>query len=186
MSARPRLKKTRVVVPPLTAASYRLLPITPGKGRKRRNEVRVLLPNGIAMTQRRALPRLPGQVGFQGDRSVSLEDLHRAAEDSQLPMAPCEDGDGFVVDVADLASPSKHCAKRRRQWECWTTEILPLILPHYLEFQRKTRSLRDEVLLDVQRDSCGCCQSSRKLTIWVIRFASTLSQICFSLLTNRK
>lgn len=92
MSARPRLKKTRVVVPPLTAASYRLLPITPGKGRKRRNEVRVLLPNGIAMTQQRALPRLPGQVGFQGDRSVSLEDLHRAAEDSQLPMAPCEDG----------------------------------------------------------------------------------------------
>lgn len=174
MSARPRLKKQRTVVPTPTTSLYRLVPITPGKHSKRANGVRVLLPNGVVMTQRGALPRLPGQVGFRGDLPVSLEDLQRAAEESQLPVAPYEDG--FVVDVADLVSPSKHRAKRRRQWECWTTEILPLVLPHYLDFQRRTRSLRDEVLLDVERDSCACCRSSRKLTIWVIRFTSMLFQ----------
>lgn len=174
MSARPRLKKKRAVVPTPTTASYRLVPVTPGKGRKRANEVRVLLPNGVTMTQHRALPRLPGQVGFQGDLPVSLEDIHRAVEESQMPVTPYDDG--FVIDVADLVSPSKHRAKRQRQWECWTTEILPLVLPHYLEFQRRTQSLRDGVLLNVERDSCNCCLSSRKLTICVIRFNSELFQ----------
>lgn len=177
MSSRPRLKKRTTVVPTPTTASYRLVPILPGKGRKRVNEVRVLLPNGIAMTQGPALPRLPGQVGFRGDLPVSLEGLQRAAEESQLPVTPLEGA--FVFDVADFVSPSKHRSKRRRQWECWTTEMLPLVLPHYLEYQCKTRSLREEVSLDVEGDCCDCCLNSRKLTIWVIWFTSTLIQYPF-------
>lgn len=174
MSSRPCLKKRTTVVTTPTTASYQLVPLLPGKGCKQVNEVRVVLPNGITMTQEPALPRLPGQVGFRGDLPVSLEGLQHAAEKSHLPVTPMEGG--FVFDVADFVSPSKHRNKRQRQWECWTTETLPLVLPHYLEYQQKTRSLRDEVTLDVEGDCCDCCLNSCKLTIWVIHFTSVLFQ----------
>lgn len=142
MSPQPHLKKRITVVPMPTIASYRLVPTLPGKGRKRVNKMRVVLPNGVTMTQGPALPWLPGQVGFRGDCPVSLEDLQRAAEESQLPVIPME-GE-LVFNVADFILPLKHCVKCQRQWERWMTEIIPLVLPHYLEYQRKTWSLRDE------------------------------------------
>lgn len=178
MSTHPCLKKRTTVISTPTVASYRLIPTLPRKGHKWADEVRVMLPNGIAMTQQPSLPRLPGQVGFRGDLPVSLEDIHHAAEEEHLPVPPFDGG--VIVDVADLISPSKYCGKRQRQWECWTTEILPLILSPYLEFQPKTRSLRGEVLLDIKRDCCDCCHNSRKLTIWVICFTSKSTQIANS------
>lgn len=112
-------------------------------------------------------------MGFRGDLPVTLETVSRAAEEeTRATLGPFDSFKSGLVGVQDIPSPSKHRAKRQKQWECWTTEILPLILPHYLEFQRKTRSLHDKVLLDVRGQNCACCQTSRKLTIWVIRFSS--------------
>lgn len=173
MSTRPRLKKRRNALPIPTVASYRLMPATSAIRRNRISDVRVVLPNGVTMTQNRGLPRLPGQVGFRGDLPVTLDNVSRAAEEeNRTTLGPLDSFESGWVGLPDIPSPSKHRAKRRKQWECWTTEILPLILPHYLEFQRKTRSLRDKVSLDMRGQSCACCQTSRKLTIWVIRFSS--------------
>ncbi|KAJ3831374.1 hypothetical protein F5878DRAFT_502469, partial [Lentinula raphanica] len=61
--------------------------------------------------------------------------------------------------------------KRLKQWERWTLEILPLIVPHYLDLQHRTRSLRETAALQVETQGCQCCQSPRKLTIWVVRFS---------------
>lgn len=172
MSVCPRLKKQQKQLPRLTAASYRLTPVvTSTAGRKRRNEPLVLLPNGIALTQNPAIPRLPGQVGLHGDRPVTLEDFAHAAEQIEVPVSLTPEVE--FVDAPDLASPSKHRTKRLRQWERWMTEILPSVISPYLELQRSTQSLRNEAVLNVEGRPCGCCQNSRKLTIWLIRFSST-------------
>ncbi|KAJ3833055.1 hypothetical protein F5878DRAFT_507220, partial [Lentinula raphanica] len=134
----------------------------------------IIFPNGVTLRQKNTLPRLPGQVGFRGDRPVKPEDLNRAAEEICLPLPPLVES-GFI-DTPDLPSPSKHRNKRLKQWERWTFETLPLIITHYLDLLRRTHSLRDETDLHVKPASCECCQTSRKLKIWIIRF-SKIEQI---------
>ncbi|KAJ3825201.1 hypothetical protein F5880DRAFT_1478695 [Lentinula raphanica] len=176
MSVRPRINRNRKRQPTLTASSYRLTAVAPSAtgSRTPKNETRIIFPNGVTLKQKNTLPRLPGQVGFRGDRPVNQEDLDRAAEENNLPIAALPES-GFI-DVPDLSSPSKHRNKRLKQWERWTYEILPLITPHYLNFQHRTHSLRDETELCVEPHSCECCQTSRKLKIWVVRF-SKIEQI---------
>lgn len=184
MSVRPRLKREQKHLPMPTAASYRLTPmVTPkGKGRKRGNEALVLLPNGITLTQNPAIPRLPGQVGFRGDRPVNLEDFALAAQESEMPVPPMSEVE--FVETPDYTSPSKHRTKRLRQWERWTTEILPLIISPYLELQHSTQSLRNEAVLNIEGRACECCQNAQKLTIWLIRFSS-MPTIPFHIFNNR-
>ena len=173
MSVRPRLKKSQRALPTPTVDSYRLTPVATsatGNARRQKQGALVLLPNGVTLTQNPALPRLPGQFGLRGDRPVNLEDFASAAEESERPVTPLEGG---FIDATELLSPSKHHSKRLRQWERWTTEILPLSVPAYLELQRSTEFLRKEAVVNVQGQACQCCLSPRKLTVWVIRFSST-------------
>jgi hypothetical protein len=176
MSLRPRLKKIHQRPEPLTAAAYRLIPVETPATRQRpkdHNNALVILPNGLTLTQNPALPRLPGQVGLRGERQVNLDDIALAEADSGAPLPPL--GEQVYLDGPDLVSPSKHRAKRLRQWERWTTEILPLIIPSYIELQHQTLSLRLEAPLNVETQKCECCQTARKLSIWVIRFSSAFS-----------
>lgn len=174
MSVRPRLKKYQKTHPVTTAASYRLTPVATSATRStRRREpgALLLMPNGVRLTQNPALPRLPGQVGLRGDRPVDIEDFASFAQEKEKPVSPSENGYFDSVDSLP-PSPSKHRLKRLRQWERWTTEILPTSVPAYLELQRSTELLRKEATVDVQGQACRCCLSPRKLTVWVIRFSS--------------
>lgn len=173
MSVRPRIKKHQTHVPRPTAQAYQLRPTEPSsatnKRLKQREEPRLVLPNGIVLTQNIALPRVPGQVGIQGDRPVDLENVAFAAEEHEMAMGPVTEGH---VDIADFPSPSKHRTKRLKQWQTWTTAILPMAIAPYLELLRRTRSMRNEVTINVDGEQCACCLRKRKLMIWVIRFSS--------------
>jgi hypothetical protein len=175
MSLRPRLKKNQPRPPALTAAAYRLTPVaTPGTQRRNSDKPLVILPNGRMLTQNPALPRLPGQVGLRGERPVNLDDIAGAGTERRL-LLPAGPGEQVFFDGVEPGSPSKHRAKRLRQWERWTTDILPLIIPAYIELQRTTRSFRDEAVINVDIRKCECCQTARKLSIWVYRFSSKFS-----------
>lgn len=177
MSIRPRLKKYQKTRPVTTATSYRLTPVATSatrSTRRREPEALLLMPNGVKFTQNPALPQLPGQVGLRGDRPVDIEDFASFTQERERPVSPPENGYFDSVDLAPL-SPSKHRLKRLRQWERWTTEILPKSVPAYLELQRSTELLRKEAMVDVQGQACRCCPSPRKLKIWVIRFSSAFS-----------
>lgn len=173
MSVRPRLKKHQKALPTPNVGSYRLTPAstssTQRSRRQQQHRALVLLPNGVKLTQNPALPRLPGQVGLHGDRPVDLQDFTSAAKESERPTTPPEGG---YFDATEFISPSKHRTKRLRQWERWTTEILPLSIPAYLELQRSTQSLRKDAPINVQEQPCQCCLSPRKLMVLVIRFSS--------------
>lgn len=178
MSLRPRLKKTQPRPPALTPAAYRLIPVETPTSRNRpkyhnHNNGLVILPNGVTLTQNPALPRLPGQIGLRGERPVDLDDIAWPGAESadRLPQL----GEQIFFNGSEFGSPSKHRAKRLRQWERWTTEVLPLIIPSYIELLRRTRSLRDEAVTNVEGRKCECCQTARKLSIWVVRFSSTFS-----------
>jgi hypothetical protein len=176
MSLRPRLKKNPSRTPATTAEAYRLRPVKKPNDRRQPKDYDnglVILPNGRKLTQNPALPRLPGQVGLRGERPVDFDDIARAGEDLAVPLPPL--GEQVFFNGIDGGSPSKHRAKRLRQWERWTNEILPLIIPTYIELQRKSHSLRDEIVLDIEAGRCQCCQTARKLLIWVIRSNSTFS-----------
>ena len=171
MSVRPRLKKTPSLLPRPTATSYQLMPVN-SRSNQRRNAL-VVLSNGVELTQNPALPRLPGQIGLRGDCPIAWEDIDRVGPESRLPVAPSMES--MIFGGPDIPSPSKHRAKRLKQWERWTTEILPELIQPYLELQRKTQSLREDATLDLVSHACECCASLRKLSISVIRFSSELS-----------
>ncbi|KAF9060551.1 hypothetical protein BDP27DRAFT_1169169, partial [Rhodocollybia butyracea] len=61
--------------------------------------------------------------------------------------------------------------KQLKQWERWTSEIIPLLIPTYIELQCQTHSLRDEAATNLEMRKCECCQSTQKLSIWVYRFS---------------
>lgn len=174
MSVRPRLKKYQNNRSVPTASSYRLTPVVTSatrNSRRREQGALVLMPNGVRLTQNPALPRLPGQVGLRSNRPVDIEDFASFPQERERPVSPPENGYFDPVDYLP-SSPSKHRLKRLRQWERWTTEILPISIPAYLELQRSTELLRKEATVNVQGQACQCCLRPRKLTIWVIRFSS--------------
>lgn len=170
MSVRPRIRKNHLSLPQPTANSYELhLTETTNKRQKRGEVPRVVLGNGVILSQNPALPRLPGQVGLQGDRPVDFEDIDRAGEEYEMPVNLFTEAH---VDIPDFLSPSKHRSKRLKQWQTWTTVVLPLAVLPYLELLRQTRSLRDDAPINLEGQQCECCLRSRKLTLWVVRFSS--------------
>lgn len=184
MSIRPRISKQRKTLPTPTAASYRLTPVvtsaTTRRSHQQTNHARIIFPNGIAFTQNSSIPRLPRQVGLRSDRPIDPTNFPRASEDNQIPPpSPTETG---FINVPELTSPSKHRTKRLKQWERWTTEVLPSVVSPYLELQHRTQSLRDEAGVHVVEQACECCRTSRKLNIWVIRFSSAFIILIYSLL----
>ncbi|KAE9384670.1 hypothetical protein BT96DRAFT_950393 [Gymnopus androsaceus JB14] len=107
----------------------------------------MVLGNGVILSQNPALPRLPGQVGLQGNRPVDFEDIDRAGEEYEMPVNLFTEAH---VDIPDFLSPSKHRSKRLKQWQTWTTVVLPLAVLPYLELLRQTRSLRDDAPINLE------------------------------------
>ncbi|THU80594.1 hypothetical protein K435DRAFT_874226 [Dendrothele bispora CBS 962.96] len=68
-----------------------------------------------------------------------------------------------------VASPSKHALKRQQLLKRWES-LIPTLIPGYMELLRNTNNLRLLPALDVIQERCTCCQSSRELTIEIVRF----------------
>lgn len=171
MGTRPKLKKIPAPHPTPTGSSYRLRPIdaTP-KRRKKADDPLIVLPNRRLLTQNPMLPRLPGQLGFTGDKPVTEEEISRAGEVNQIVNT-----NSLMHEAhrdTEIPLPSKHRLKRLKQSLTWTSEVIPKLISPYLELQRKTQSLRHDGKLVLEGQRCECCPQSRLLKLWVVRFSS--------------
>jgi len=130
----------------------------------------VYLALGETLAQEPCLPRLPGQVGFVGDRPQDGE-LHPAPvpddADDYLPhMFRPVVGDIGTVD--DVPVPTRHRRKRANQTARWTAEVIPRLILPYMEYMHQTLSLRNQGE-DLQ-PICVCNQRGRSLNIAVVQF----------------
>lgn len=171
---RPKLTKAAHSRPKLTTATYQLRRIKdPTTRRPRKADVPlVMLPNGVRLTQHPGLPRLPGQVGFAGERPVTEDEIARAADDNHLTNVESLLHDELPLNELDLPGTSKHRQKRVKQSERWLTQVIPDLIQPYLQLQRKTQSLCEEPKLKLASERCSSCSQSRLLKIWVVRFTS--------------
>ncbi|KAJ7302004.1 hypothetical protein DFH08DRAFT_919019 [Mycena albidolilacea] len=77
--------------------------------------------------------------------------------------------DLWEPDRTPPPSPSKHGRKRVAQWQRWQTEVIPNLIPHYIDVLYESKSLRDLEKLVPQSTACNCMGHTRKITI--IRFS---------------
>lgn len=131
----------------------------------------VYLTHGETLIQQPNLPRLPGQVGFAGDRP----------QDGKLRAAPVPDvvdeglqhfdvfGDDLAPDLHDTPVASHHRRKRANQTARWANKVIPKLILPYMEYVHQTLSLRNQP--DVSRPICVCQEGGRSLQIAVVRFS---------------
>ena len=135
----------------------------------------VYLADGETLTQEYPLPRLPGQVGFAGDRPQDglvliphqppLLDNHDSTNlgyNYDLPFQPNQD------EPMDPAR-SQHQRKRESQWRHWDIEIIPALIDPYIKLLVATNSLRNDPL-PPSKKMCTCGDVGRNLTVTVIKF----------------
>ena len=132
----------------------------------------VYLADGEILTQDHPLPRLPGQVGFAGDRPqnglilVSHQpmdtDNANTAYDHEPPSQPDMDE---PVDPAK----SRHRRKRVAQWKRWELEIIPMLIAPYMKLLESTLSLRNDPP-PPRIKSCTCGDLGRHLAVTIVKF----------------
>ncbi|RDB22423.1 hypothetical protein Hypma_010401 [Hypsizygus marmoreus] len=174
---RPRLsKKDRLRGPP-TPRSY-----TPSPGPKRAHVLQkgrvpplVFLSHGNTLVQDRYLPRLPGQVGFAGDRPQDgVQRDPPVADVDQNTESQVFDDNPFVLhehsdsDLVDQTQVSRHRRKREKQWERWQREVIPKLIGPYMELMCATKSLC-EAVPHIEKP-CTCGEHGRSLEVVLVRF----------------
>ncbi|KAJ7204070.1 hypothetical protein GGX14DRAFT_368993 [Mycena pura] len=68
-----------------------------------------------------------------------------------------------------LSAPGNHARKRAAQWERWQQDIIPNLIPHYLDVLYETRSLRHLDRLVPRPMACSCPSQRQKIA--VVRFS---------------
>jgi hypothetical protein len=120
----------------------------------------VYLSDGRTLAQG-VLPPLPGQVGFAGDRPQDGSQRPRPAPDNapEGDHAPYDFGpiffDGRGAD-APSAEDSRHSRKRENQTTRWLQNIVPLLIPIYIDLVQKTDNLRTLATLQPVESVCTC------------------------------
>jgi hypothetical protein len=149
----------------------------------------VYLADGETLTQDYPLPRLPGQVGFAGDRlqdglvpiprqPLSLDNHGgtNSGYDYDLPFEPNLDK---PIDPAK----SRHRRKRVAQWRRWDVEIIPVLIGPYIKLLATTNSLRNDPPPPSNK-ACTCGDVGRNLAITVVKFTGNFPLLVLELLTN--
>ncbi|RDB25584.1 hypothetical protein Hypma_006945 [Hypsizygus marmoreus] len=173
---RPRIPKKELRRGPPTPRSY-----TPSPGPKRGHVLQkgripplVFLSHGNMLVQDRYLPRLPGQVGFAGDRPQDGTRRPPVADADQNTEPQGLDDNSFVLheysesDLVDQTQVSRHRRKREKQWERWQQEVIPKLIGLYMELMCATKSLREPV--PPVETICTCGEHGRALEIVLVRF----------------
>lgn len=147
--------------------------------RKLRDRALFAGPGGSLFTQVPYLPTLPGRVGVMH----ALEDPSHSTI-AQDAFAFAGDGDdnawnddwGMHLDEVEEArhvrggeKKGQHRARRESQFFRWKTDILPSLIPVYLEIQRETRSGRYALSQDSYNvDTLPSCTCGRPVVLRVI------------------
>jgi hypothetical protein len=134
-----------------------------------RNRPEIYLANGRTLVQPH-LPPLLGHVGFTEFSTCGRTHMVTRPEkdvEENLRSEP----DLWEPDRTPPPSPSKHGRKRVAQWQRWQTEVIPNLIPHYIDVLYESKSLRDLEKLVPQSTACNCVGHTRKITI--IRFSCT-------------
>ncbi|RDB27721.1 hypothetical protein Hypma_003286 [Hypsizygus marmoreus] len=174
---RPRISKKNVHRGPPTPRSY-----TPSPSPKRAHVLQkgkipplVFLSHGNTLIQDRYLPRLPGQVGFAGDRPQDrIERCAPLADADQITEPQDFEDNPFMLhqqddsDLVDQTPVSRHRRKREKQWERWQQEVIPMLIGPYMELMCATKSLREPVP-HLER-ACSCGENGRTLEVVLVRF----------------
>ena len=66
-----------------------------------------------------------------------------------------------------VSSPSK--AKTTNQWQRWTYDVIPMLVPIFMDLLHKTTSLRNTAELKLETRSACMCRKQRHLDVAVIR-----------------
>lgn len=157
----------------------------------------VYLADGQTLSQRRNLRRLPGQVGFAGDRiqneslaspprqhdENAIRDEHQLHDHQPLYLPPSPS--------AALPSTSRHRRKREAQWKRWSNDVIPHLIGPYMDLLQATASLRTRPLTP-QLKTCVCGKPTKTLQVTIVKFNGTsfihsfvhLSQTFLELLLN--
>jgi hypothetical protein len=120
----------------------------------------VYLSDGRTLAQG-ILPPLPGQVGFAGDRPQDGSRRPRAAPDDapEADHTPYDFGPVYFDrrdPDAPSANDSRHSRKRENQTTRWLHNIIPLLIPIYIELVQKTDNLRTLDALQHVDQVCTC------------------------------
>ncbi|KAJ8455492.1 hypothetical protein ONZ45_g18932 [Pleurotus djamor] len=151
-------------LPSTTSQQYALIPLGTASGSS--GNPSNLLPlartsAGTVLSQQANLPPRPGQFafvfGFQTD-PLPPSSPTPAAEDP-LPEHTQD----------DLPPPmSLHRRKKEKQWRSWLGEVIPSIVPAYLDVVARTRFFR--LSPTPQPSSCTCVAPPRPLNVVIVRF----------------
>jgi hypothetical protein len=105
----------------------------------------VYLADGQTLTQDHPLPRLPGQVGFAGDRPQDgLTLVSRQSMDTDNANAAYDHEPTFQPDMDEPVDFAQSRLRRKRvaQWKRWELEIIPMLIAPYMDLLESTLSLR--------------------------------------------
>ena len=135
----------------------------------------VYLADGETLTQNHPLPRLPGQVGFAGDRPqdglVLVSRRPVDSEDTDISATVYDHEPTSHPDMEEPVDPAKsrHRRKRVAQWKRWEIEIIPTLIAPYMDLLEATLSLRNDPP-PPKLKSCTCGDPGRHLAVTIVKF----------------
>lgn len=134
--------------------------------RKRTRRIQALpqiyAPQGRRYIQQRNLPIPPGQLGL----------LERVPETATQHVSTLKSPEKANTNDGNAVAVSLHQRKRIAQNNRWNVEVIPRIVRPYLHLVHATNNLKDKP--PPQQKECTCLQSSKNLSLIVLRLYSKL------------
>ncbi|KAJ7622490.1 hypothetical protein FB45DRAFT_1032157 [Roridomyces roridus] len=166
-----KVSSSKATAPP------KLFPVkTPANLLKKKNanepEPLVFYANGQTLSQRLQKPP-QGQVGWRDARRQGGP--QSSPTKRQYADVALASEDNYVT--ADYipgqpAAQTSRAVKKSNQWHRWTHEVIPALVPVFVDLMHQTKSLRDTAELRLQHSDCACAK--RALYVAVVRLnAST-------------
>jgi len=149
----------------------------------------VYLADGETLTQDYPLPRLPGQVGFAGDRPqdglVLVPRQPPPLDNHDGTNLGCDYDLPFQPNLEEPVDPAKsrHRRKRIAQWRRWDIEIIPALIGPYIKLLEATNSLRNNPP-PPSKKACTCGDVGRNLAVTVVKFTGIFPSPILETLTN--
>ncbi|KAJ7765044.1 hypothetical protein DFH07DRAFT_955881 [Mycena maculata] len=125
----------------------------------------IFYSNGQTLSQ--PLHRAPlGQVGWH-DTSVSDGPLTPSRE-RQHPDVALPGDEHITTDfLASQSLPRSAALKKNNQWRRWSTDVIPQLVPIFIELMHATKCLRDTSELLLEAAPCTC--TKRALYVAIVR-----------------
>lgn len=134
------------------------------KPRRSQPEPLVYCANGQTLSQRLVRP-LPSRTDPSPQSSPTRPTPDQRSDDLRF---------SDFIPSSNPPTPRPAPPKRSRQWQRWTHEIIPQLVPVYISLMYKTTSLRDTEGLAIppaQESTCSC--KRRRLEVAVVRMNGT-------------